>query len=578
MRSPALRQFWQLRYDRQKKRLLEQRQGRQGDGAAAALARTPVQTLWGAGDSDGPLTFDAILGGINKYHPGVLPGANPGRAQAGATVAGNHVRKLETSRMVVADPIGDGDVVEPPPGLRKTCSQGHPGFCVYEHAHMKADVMHIARNLVAFFSGTQRRDVLGNLYRLYVTTPDENFELIVILSDIRYANPALQMYVRAKRLEGGPPYRYQPVEAAPEVFEHCFTHELAVDCAEVIQGFPDCTIQICQMEMELDYEARSWDFFYAREIEDVEAVNIFPQRLKTQPRKRRARTPGHEPEDMIQRALAGLRGVKDWNKLIDGFKNKLRKARTSMSARSTTAAGSAAGDGDGHGDNSEASSDFGGSDSDDWPGVDEADVDGGADAGANDEDGVPGAGSDDPGGDDDSDVTPGASRHGGDTDLDDDGGGPSGAAAGGGGLGGAEGAGGAAHPGGDDGGHGPGGGEDAGVDEGGAGGAHFGGDVHPGDDGGLAGDAGGAPPVIDPFENVETTSYVPARCKLYFKRQVGKAHTWLAELPKGKIFEGRKSRSFSVASPNFPLTGRSMEDAERAGSEWLARAEAAGAT
>ena len=82
----------------------------------------------------------------------------------------------------------------------------------------------------------------------------------------------------------------------------------------------------------------------------------------------------------------------------------------------------------------------------------------------------------------------------------------------------------------------------------------------------------GGPPADRPLP----TRYCPPGCILRYVYNVGKADAWVAFLPAGVKFGGHKSKSCSIATPAYPATGRSQDEAEEEASRWLQAAEDAG--
>ena len=166
--------------------------------------------------------------------------------------------------MMVPEPDPDGTAKVKP---RKMCFEAHPGFCPAKQVHHIV-YAHVAKNLVNYFSGEQRKSVIGNLYKFNVLNCVLNTRVVMIgmLTDVRFANPAYQLFsmcphtAEAADVNGAAQIIFNCSLGTVdlEVIEHGFTGDIVEDMI-VAGGGQNVEPDVLAASLQVDIERMAGD-------------------------------------------------------------------------------------------------------------------------------------------------------------------------------------------------------------------------------------------------------------------------------------------------------------------------------
>lgn len=149
----------------------------------------------GIGTSDWPVTpsrLDAFLRKHGKFNV-QTSGSMPGPCNTGRVVGAS-----DCTRSLVEDqgPGVDLPTVQPP------CWRIHPGVCKHVDRDVISNVLSVCENIHHLLSGHSRSDLFGLVLSIQSTTLTEEVNPlnghVLLLADIRFARPALQIFVRCE--------------------------------------------------------------------------------------------------------------------------------------------------------------------------------------------------------------------------------------------------------------------------------------------------------------------------------------------------------------------------------------------
>ena len=157
-----------------------------------------ADTVWGVGNGSTPIRADVLAATVSRLctqnaelttHPRY--NGRPGPVAAARSALGDL-----NSNLLITDPC-DSCKALPHIPTKTICSAKHPGLCQHCDGDTYDLVLHVSANLNTLFSGFSREECLGRVLRFSLQFLDgESHRFEVVVLDVRYARPKLQMFAR----------------------------------------------------------------------------------------------------------------------------------------------------------------------------------------------------------------------------------------------------------------------------------------------------------------------------------------------------------------------------------------------